>query len=70
MDSTDRKVQALVYEGVAAAYGRPRPHLDHPDAPCVVCEHRQAEHAGEDWDGPCAVEGCLCRRFTHRHEEE
>lgn len=66
MDSTQRKVISTVYSGVVAAYGH-NPYAaqpDDPDAPCGTCEHRQDEHTGEEWEGPCGVVDCTCGGFV------
>lgn len=67
-DTTTRRVRRILREAAAEAYGydpyAPKP--DDPDAPCsrVECEHRQDEHTGEEWEGPCGVPSCRCQGFV------
>jgi hypothetical protein len=66
MDSTERKVHALLHHGIARAYGHDpyAPQPDDRDAPCATCEHRFDEHTGDEWEGPCAAVGCSCAGFV------
>lgn len=59
MTTAEVRAQALLLDGAAAAY-RFGPVGDGPDDPCLLCGHRLAGHAGDDWDGRCTADGCAC----------
>jgi hypothetical protein len=71
LDATDLKVRGILYAGVAEAYGH-NPYArqpDDPSSPCGGCDHRFDQHSGEEWEGPCGVEGCGCAGFEPAADE-
>lgn len=65
MNTTTRRVRALVFNGAAEAYGY-RGHLTdeqsrdlHPEEWCS-CGHHTSEHHGLTGDGGCSADGCQC----------